>query len=91
MRLYIGNMSYDMTEDDVRDLLATHGEVASVDLITDRDTGRPKGFGFADMPNDAEAQAAINALNETEIQGRTIKVNQARPREERGGGGGGRY
>jgi RNA recognition motif-containing protein len=88
MRLYIGNMSYDMTEDDVRDMLAAHGEVASVDLITDRDTGRPKGFGFADMPNDAEAQAAINALNETEIQGRTIKVNQARPREERGGGGG---
>ena len=86
MRLYIGNMSYDMTEDDVRDMLAAHGEVASVDLITDRDTGRPKGFGFADMPNDAEAQAAINALNETEVQGRTIKVNQARPREERGGG-----
>jgi RNA recognition motif-containing protein len=86
MRLYIGNMSYDMTEDDVRQMLSAHGEVASVDLITDRDTGRPKGFGFADMPNDAEAQAAISALNETEVQGRTIKVNQARPREERGGG-----
>ena len=87
MRLYIGNMSYDMTEDDVRDMLAAHGEVASVDLITDRDTGRPKGFGFADMPNDAEAEAIISALNETEVMGRTIKVNQARPREDRGGGG----
>jgi cold-inducible RNA-binding protein len=95
MNIYIGNLSYDCTEGDLRTAFSAHGEVDSARLITDRDSGRSKGFGFVEMPNDNEARAAIEAVNGTELMGRTVKVNEARPREERGshggGGGGGRW
>ena len=87
MKIYIGNMSYDTTEDQVRQAFKRFGEVTSVNLISDRDTGRPKGFGFVEMSRDEEARAAIAGLNSTDIGGRTVNVNEARPRE---GGGGGR-
>ncbi|MFC1504416.1 RNA recognition motif domain-containing protein [Spirochaetota bacterium] len=83
MKLYVGNMSFDITEDDLRGIFSEFGEVASVNIISDRETGRPKGFGFIEMPNQAEAEKAIQDLNEKEIKGRNIKVNEARPREER--------
>jgi RNA recognition motif-containing protein len=87
----VGNLSYDTTESTLSDLFAGIGEVQSVSLITDRATGRSKGFAFVEMTNDAEAQEAINQLNERELDGRTIKVAEARPqREDRGDRGGGR-
>jgi RNA recognition motif-containing protein len=91
MKIYVGNMSYDTSEDDLRKAFEAHGQVDSVSVITDRDTGRAKGFGFVEMSNDTEAKAAMEALNEKDFQGRTIKVNEARPRTEgqRGGGRGG--
>jgi RNA recognition motif-containing protein len=84
-------MSFDSSEDDIRKAFEAHGTVDSVALITDRDTGRAKGFGFVEMPNDDEARAAIENLNEKDFMGRMLKVNEARPRTEgrRGGGGGG--
>jgi len=92
MKLYVGNMSYDTSEDDLRKAFEAHGQVDSVTIITDRDTGRPKGFGFVEMSNDDEARAAMADLNEKELQGRTLNVNEARPRNEgRRGGGGGSY
>ena len=92
MKLYVGNLSFDITEDALRKEFEAHGEVASVAVITDKFTGRPRGFGFVEMNDDEQAKAAIGALNEKEILGRNMKVNEARPREEgsRGGGGGGR-
>ena len=91
MKLYVGNMSFDTSEEDLRKAFEAHGTVDSVAIITDRDTGRSKGFGFVEMSNDEEAKAAMEALNEKDFQGRTIKVNEARPRTEgRRGGGGGR-
>ena len=92
MKIYVGNMSFDSSEEDIRKLFETHGTVESVNIITDRDTGRPKGFGFVEMSNDTEAKAAIEALNGKEFGGRSLNVNEARPRTEgprRGGGGGG--
>ncbi|UCF04184.1 MAG: RNA-binding protein [bacterium] len=91
MKIYVGNMSYDTSEDDLRKAFEAHGQVDSVSIITDRDTGRPKGFGFVEMSNEAEAKAAIENLNEKDLMGRSIKVNEARPRTEgrRGGGRGG--
>lgn len=89
MRIYIGNLSYETTEDELRTAFGTHGQVESVTIITDRQTGRSKGFGFVEMPSSAEAQAAINALNGKELHTRTLTVNEARPREDRGGPGGG--
>jgi len=91
MKLYVGNMSFDTSEDDLRKAFEAHGTVDSIAIITDRDTGRPKGFGFVEMPNDDEARTAIENLNEKDLMGRTLKVNEARPRTEgrRGGGGGG--
>jgi len=83
--IYVGNLSFDATEDQVRELFAQFGKVNSVAMITDRDTGRFRGFGFVEM-DDAAAIAAIEALNETEFEGRMLKVNEARPREDRGGG-----
>lgn len=83
MNIYIGNLEYGVTEDDLRDAFAEFGEVSSANIITDKFTGRSKGFGFVEMPNDAEASAAIDALNDSDLNGRSIKVNQARPREER--------
>ncbi len=83
MNIYIGNLDYGVTEDDLRDAFGEFGEVSSANIITDKFTGRSKGFGFVEMPNDAEANEAIGALNDADLQGRSIKVNQARPREER--------
>ncbi len=95
MNIYVGNLSYNTTEADLREAFSKHGEVSEVRMITDRDTGRSKGFGFVEMPNAEEARAAMDALNETDLHERTIKVNEARPREDRpqrrGGGGGGRW
>ena len=83
MNIYIGNLEYGVTEDQLRDAFAEFGEVSSSNIITDKFTGRSKGFGFVEMPNDEEANAAIDALNDSDLNGRPIRVNQARPREER--------
>jgi len=87
-RLYVGNLSYNMTSNDLEQLFAAHGTVVSASVITDRDTGRSKGFGFVEMGTDEEAQAAISALNGKSQDGRNLTVNEARPQENRGGGGG---
>ena len=79
-RIYVGNLSYDTTEDELRQVFGQHGEVSAVDLITDRETGRPRGFGFVEMEG---ADAAIAALNNTQVGGRTLTVNEARPRNDR--------
>ena len=89
-KLYVGNLSYGATESTIRSLFENYGAVDTVNLITDRNTGQSKGFGFVEMTNDAEAQRAISALNGKEIDGRALTVNEARPKEERSGGGGGR-
>lgn len=86
--LYVGNLSYDTNQERLQELFAAYGEVVSANVITDRDTGRSRGFGFVEMSNEDEANAAINALNGQEIDGRTLTVNEARPRADRGGGGG---
>lgn len=86
-RIYIGNLPFSATEDEVRELFAKHGEVVSVNLIMDRETGRIRGFGFVEM-DDADAAAAISALDGTDMDGRNLRVNEARPREDRGGGRG---
>jgi RNA recognition motif-containing protein len=88
-KLYVGNLSYEVTDGDLEQLFAAHGTVESAQVIMDRDTGRSKGFGFVEMKTDQEAQAAIAALNGQESGGRSLTVNEARPREDRGGGGGG--
>lgn len=88
-RLFVGGLPYDVTEDQLHEMFSAQGQVASAKLITDRDTGRSKGFGFVDMPNDTEAQSAIQKLNGTQVGGRSIAVNVARPMEPRSGGGGG--
>ena len=85
MNIYIGNLSYDVTEDDIRSAFEDFGSVDSVKIIMDRYTGRSKGFGFVEMPDDSEAKAARSELNEKDFKGRTIKVNEARPRTEGGG------
>ena len=87
MRLYVGNLSYDTTEDELRELFSAHGTVESDNLITESGSGRSKGFGFVELRDDQEANAAIAALNGTELRGRAINVNQARPKAERGGSG----
>ena len=89
MRLYVGNLSYSVTSESLESLFAEFGQVKSAQVIQDRDTGRSKGFGFVEMADGAQAQAAIQGLNLKEIDGRCLTVNEARPREERGGGGGG--
>ena len=91
-KIYVGNMSYNTSEDTLRQLFAQYGEVASVNVITDRYTGRAKGFGFVEMATDDAARAAMAALNGREVDGRQMKVNEAndKPRDsDRGGGGGG--
>ena len=88
-RLYVGNLAYRFTDSDLQRLFEAHGSVTSAQVIMDRDTGRSKGFGFVEMGSDAEAQKAIEALNGTEIEGRTLTVNEARPKTEGGGGRGG--
>jgi RNA recognition motif-containing protein len=88
-RLYVGNLSYQTDSSQLQELFAQHGQVISAQVISDRDTGRSKGFGFVEMASDDEATAAINALNGQPFEGRNITVNEARPREDRGGGYGG--
>ena len=83
MNIYIGNISYQTTEDEVQTLFEEHGTVDSVHLISDRETGRSKGFGFVEMPNDEEAKKAIEAVDGSEFGGRQLKVNEARPRPPR--------
>lgn len=87
-KIYVGNLPFSATDEEVRALFAEYGEVISCALPTDRDTGRPRGFGFVEMDND-DATKAISALNGRDLGGRTLTVNEARPRENRGGGGGG--
>lgn len=97
-RLYVGNMSYDVSSSDLEQLLSPHGTVISAEVVSDRSTGRSKGFGFVEMSNEGEAGAAIDALNGQDHMGRALTVNEAKPREPRsggygggGGGGGGGY
>lgn len=88
-KLYVGNLSFNTTENDLQDTFAAHGTVVEANLITDRMTGRARGFGFVTMSNNEEAENAVNALNGTSLDGRAMTVNVARPREERTGGGNG--
>jgi RNA recognition motif-containing protein len=88
-KLYVGNLPYNVTEDDLRGLFAQAGDVKEVALISDRATGRSKGFGFVEMATQADAEKAIQMLNNHDMGGRPLKVSMARPREEHGGGGGG--
>ena len=89
-KLYVGNLSYQVSDTDLQMLFESHGTVLSAQVISDRDTGRSKGFGFVEMESDEQAQAAITALNGQDHDGRQLTVNEARPRTDRGGGGGGR-
>ena len=90
MNIYVGNLVFSMTEDDLRTAFTEHGEVSTARVITDRETGRSRGFGFVEMPDNGQAEAAIQAMNGKEFDGRALTVNEARPRENsRGGGGGG--
>ena len=98
MNIYVGNLSFEMTEEQLEGAFAAHGEVQSARIISDRYTGQSRGFGFVEMPDNAAAEAAIQALNGREVSGRPLTVNEARPREDRGsrgggggGGGGGRW
>ncbi len=88
MNIYVGNLSYNTSESDLRTAFEAHGEVTSTAVITDKDSGQSKGFGFVEMSDDQSAKKAISALDSTELEGRQIKVNEARPRTERSGGGG---
>jgi RNA recognition motif-containing protein len=85
MNIFVGNLAYTATEEEIRQLFEEYGAVDTIRLATDRDTGRPRGFGFVEMPDTTEAQAAIDGLNGTSLGGRPLTVNEARPREERGG------
>jgi len=87
MNIYIGNLPYSISEDELRDLFAAHGEISSANIIMDRDSGRSKGFGFIEMPDKAQGEAAINAINQTDVQGRSVRVNEARPKDDNRGGG----
>jgi RNA recognition motif-containing protein len=86
-KLYVGNLTYGVTDSDLDKMFAEHGRVESAQVIMDRDTGRSKGFGFVEMGSDQEAQAAIQAMNGKQVEGRALTVNEAKPREDRGGGG----
>ena len=90
-KLYVGGLPYAISDGQLEELFAAHGTVESARVITDRMTGRSKGFGFVEMSTEAEAEAAMETLNGTDLEGRSITVNEARPRTERGGGGGGGY
>lgn len=87
MNIYVGNLSWGLKDQDLANLFAQHGEVASAKIVIDKFTQRSKGFGFVEMPNDEEAKAAIAALNETELDGRNLVVNESRPKAEGGSGG----
>jgi cold-inducible RNA-binding protein len=88
--IFVGNLDFNVSEDELRTLFGTYGQVDRVTILTDRDTGRSRGFGFVEMTNAAEGEKAIAALNGTQLAGRTLNVNEARPKAERAGGGGGR-
>lgn len=90
MRLYVGNLSYNVTSQGLEDMFTEHGRVQSAQVVQDRDTGRSKGFGFVEMTDANEARSAIQNLNMKDVDGRSLTVNEARPREERSGAGGGR-
>jgi RNA recognition motif-containing protein len=90
MNIYVGNLAREITEDELRAAFEAFGKVSSVSLLKDRLTGEPRGFAFVEMPNQAEGQAALTGLNGTSLKGRTLRVDEARPRTEGGGGGGGR-
>jgi len=81
-KIFVGNLSFSVTEAALRSAFEKYGSVASVSIVTDRDTGQPRGFGFVEMPNDTEAQKAMNGLNGTDLEGRTLNVNEARPKSE---------
>ena len=83
MNIYIGNLNFKIQEDQIRSIFEDFGEVSSVKIIRDRETSRSKGFGFVEMPNDGEGEAAINSLNQSEVMGRPMVVNEARPQERR--------
>src|SRR6476469_9312694 len=87
--IFVGNLSFGATEDSLRALFEAYGAVSRVNIVTDRDSGQPRGFGFVEMANDAEGERAIAALNGTDLDGRTLSINEARPKTERSGGGGG--
>lgn len=89
MKIYVGNLPFDATQSGVEDLFSQYGQVSEVTLINDRETGRPRGFGFVEMPDAGEANKALEALNGQEFGGRTLNINEAKPRENRGGGFGG--
>ncbi len=91
MKIYVGNMSFDTTEDQIRQAFESYGEVTSVNIITDRDTGRAKGFGFVEMSSDSEAKAAIEGLNSKEMDGRAMNISEARPRPDSGNRNNRRY
>lgn len=86
-KIYVGNCPFDVSEEKLRDLFAAYGDVETVSVITDRDTGRPRGFAFVEMPDASAAQAAIKGVNGTELGGRTLNVSEARPKRNDGGGG----
>lgn len=86
MNIYVGNLSWSCGDNDLRDAFAAFGEVSSAKVIMDRESGRSRGFGFVEMPDDGAARAAIEGMNEKDLQGRTLRVNEARPREERSRG-----
>ena len=88
MKLFVGNLSYSTTEDQLRDAFAAYGQVDTVSIVTDRDTGQPRGFAFVEMANRNEAETAISVLNGRELNGRALNVNEARPKPQGGGGGG---
>jgi RNA recognition motif-containing protein len=88
MNIYVGNLSWEVTQEDLKEAFEAHGQVASANLITDKYTGKSRGFGFVEMPVDDEARAAMEALNGTDLKGRQLNVNEAKPRNDRGGGGG---
>ena len=89
MNIYVGNLPSSIGDNELRALFEAHGEVARATVVMDRETGRSRGFGFVEMPNDGEGDTAIEACNGQDLQGRQLRVNEARPREERSGGGGG--
>jgi cold-inducible RNA-binding protein len=89
--IFVGNLSFGATEDSVRSMFEAYGTVERVSIVTDRDSGQPRGFGFVEMTNNSEADNAISALNGRDLDGRTLNINEARPKTERSGGGGGGY
>ena len=89
--IYVGNLSFGASEESVRELFETHGTVSRVNIVTDRDSGQPRGFGFVEMENDGEGEKAIAAVNGRDLDGRTLNVNEARPKTDRSSGGGGGF